>query len=91
MNKCAAVGCGAKISPQLLMCRKHWFIVPKSIRDRVWANYVRGQEKRLDATDAYMAAYHEAVAAVARREGYQAEAQAQSSLAEQYEKKAKEK
>jgi len=25
------------------MCKKHWFMVPKPIRDRVWATYRDGQ------------------------------------------------
>jgi hypothetical protein len=25
------------------MCRRHWYVVPKQIRDRVWATWRSGQ------------------------------------------------
>jgi len=35
--------CNAHVQPEMLMCRKHWFMVPKPLRDRVWATYNPGQ------------------------------------------------
>lgn len=70
MSECAAAGCAAAVHPSRLMCRAHWFLVPKVLRDRVWDSYRRGQETDPAlASAAYMAAYHAAVAHVARREG----------------------
>jgi hypothetical protein len=66
---CHATGCKAKVPPKMLMCRKHWYMVPKPLRDRVWATYVSGQEIRKDPTDEYMDAQRAAVRAVEEREG----------------------
>ncbi len=40
---CHAIGCKIEVPPEMLMCRRHWYMVPKSIRDRVWAAYRPGQ------------------------------------------------
>jgi hypothetical protein len=36
-------GCRAQIDASRLMCRSHWYLVPKQIRDRVWATWRSGQ------------------------------------------------
>lgn len=40
---CHALGCAVPVKPEMLMCRRHWFMVPKPIRDAVWAAYRPGQ------------------------------------------------
>ena len=40
---CPVPGCHAQIDPSRLMCRNHWYLVPKQIRDRVWATWRSGQ------------------------------------------------
>lgn len=42
-GRCPIQGCGAPIDPTRLMCRSHWYLVPKQIRDRVWATWRSGQ------------------------------------------------
>jgi len=66
---CHATRCNAKVPPKMLMCLKHWRMVPRDIQRRVWAAYVPGQEIRKDPTDEYMTVQREAVEAVERREG----------------------
>lgn len=39
MHNCAAKGCSEEIPDHLLMCRSHWFSVPKPIRDEIWEAY----------------------------------------------------
>lgn len=47
-HRCAADGC-AKIVPSAdLMCRTHWFKVPKDLRARVWAGYHAGMGPEYD-------------------------------------------
>lgn len=65
---CHATGCNVKVPPRMLMCRKHWYMVPKPLRDAVWAAYVPGQEVRKDPTDEYMDVQRAAVQAVEERE-----------------------
>ncbi len=69
-HTCHARGCEASCPPKHLMCRMHWFMVPKHLRTAVWEHYQPGQEDR-DATpsEAWHRAADEAIAAVARKEG----------------------
>jgi len=53
----------------MLMCRRHWFMIPKALRAEVWAAYVPGQEVRKDPTDEYLKVQRRAVEAVEKREG----------------------
>jgi hypothetical protein len=41
--RCSVPGCSRPIDPTRLMCRFHWYAVPKEIRDRVWATWRSGQ------------------------------------------------
>lgn len=68
-HQCHAVGCTRVVHPRLLMCRDHWFMVPKAIRDRIWTLYRPGQEQTKNPSLEYMVVFYQAVGAVARREG----------------------
>lgn len=50
-------------------CKKHWFMVPKIIRDRVWKHYRPGQENDKQPNAEYLVAARQAVVAVAEQEG----------------------
>src|SRR5260221_9914101 len=41
--RCPVPGCGDLIDPSRLMCRRHWYRVPKHLRDQVWATWRSGQ------------------------------------------------
>lgn len=49
-SKCAAghhchwPGCGKDVPPAKWGCARHWFMLPKEIRDAIWAAYQPGQE-----------------------------------------------
>ncbi|MCW2904233.1 MAG: hypothetical protein JWO67_6498 [Streptosporangiaceae bacterium] len=66
---CHAAGCKVAVPPKLFMCKSHWFMVPRTLRNRIWAEYVAGQERRKDPTRAYLDVTAEAVAYVATKEG----------------------
>lgn len=66
---CHATGCDTQVPPRMLMCRKHWFMVPREIQAQVWAKYVLGQEIRKDPTPEYLEAMIEAIRAVEKKEG----------------------
>ncbi len=38
-HRCHARQCCISVPPRMLMCRTHWFAVPKKIRDAVWNEY----------------------------------------------------
>lgn len=67
-HHCHARNCGVSVRPEMLMCRKHWFMVPKTIRDEVWRTYRPGQcdDKRPSAE--WHKAADAAIAAVAAKE-----------------------
>ncbi len=71
-HTCHADGCGAQVPPAMCMCRRHWFMVPKSLRDRVWATYRPGQEIDKRPSDEYREAAYRAAEAVAQTEGRRA-------------------
>jgi hypothetical protein len=54
VQSCAIPGCARPIDPSRLMCRCHWYTVPKELRDRVWATWRSGQ-------DAYSREHQDAV------------------------------
>lgn len=66
---CHASGCPVQVPPRMLMCAKHWRMVPKRLRDAVWACYVPGQERRGMPTREYLDAALAAVDYVAELEG----------------------
>lgn len=68
-HECHADGCDVEVPPKMLMCLRHWRMVPRDLQKRVWAEYVPGQEVRKDPTDSYLDVQREAVDVVARKEG----------------------
>lgn len=55
-HECHWPGCTKQVKPALWGCSKHWFSLPESIRNAIWATYRIGQEERLDPSDAYVRA-----------------------------------
>jgi hypothetical protein len=41
-HDCPATACTRRIGQRMLMCRPHWFTVPKALRDAVWDAYAGG-------------------------------------------------
>lgn len=68
-HHCHATGCTASVPPVMWGCKKHWFMVPLAIRNRVWAAYRAGQCDDMNPSDDYCRAARDAVIAVAQREG----------------------
>lgn len=67
-HHCHAWGCSVSTSPEMLMCRRHWFMVPKSLRDRVWAAYRSGQCEDKRPSDEWHRAADEAIKSVYTKE-----------------------
>ena len=42
-SRCPVAGCGEQINPSRLMCRAHWYVVPRELRDLVWATWRSGE------------------------------------------------
>lgn len=60
-HTCHARGCSKVVPPSMLMCLRHWRMVPKSLQRRVWDTYVVGQEVRKDPTPEYLSAAQAAI------------------------------
>lgn len=60
-HTCHATGCEVRVPRAMFMCRRHWFMLPKPMRDAVWAAYVPGQEQRMDPTATYICVTRDAI------------------------------
>lgn len=56
-HHCHWPGCKTIVPPKLHMCARHWYTLPKHLRDLIWRYYVPGQEIRKDPTIEYMEAF----------------------------------
>ena len=58
-HHCHWPGCTVQVPPALWGCRKHWFALPKRLRNLIWRAYRPGQERDLQPSDAYLRAARE--------------------------------
>lgn len=68
MHTCHAAGCSVRTPPEMFMCRKHWFMLPKRIRDMIWSTYRSGQCDDWSISHAYANAAREAVRYIGEKE-----------------------
>lgn len=54
-HTCHWPGCRKQVPPAMWGCRFHWFQLPKTLRDRVWAAYRPGQEETGNVSEDYVA------------------------------------
>jgi hypothetical protein len=43
VGACPITCCGDPIDPSRLMCRRHWYEVPRQLRDHVWTTWRSGE------------------------------------------------
>lgn len=79
-HTCHATGCTKAIPPEMFMCKKHWFMLPKRIRDRIWQTYRPGQCDDWQITSEYAEAAKEGVRFVASAEGIDPDVQVYEML-----------
>ena len=53
---CPWPGCQIEVPRRMWGCRAHWYRVPKSLRNRIWATYVPGQEVTMTPSREYVLA-----------------------------------
>lgn len=68
-HTCHAIGCNLIVPPRMLMCLRHWRMVPKALQADVWATYRPGQEIDKQPSEAYRLAQRAAIDAVAQKGG----------------------
>ncbi len=57
------------VPPRMLMCLKHWKLVPRVTQLMIWAEYREGQEEDKRPSRIYLIVQRAAIAQVADREG----------------------
>lgn len=67
-HPCHADRCSVDVDPSMLMCGRHWRMVPRGLQRELWAAYVPGQERRKDPTPEYLVVQERCVCAVAVKE-----------------------
>jgi DNA polymerase len=67
-HHCHARGCEKPVPPEMLMCRGHWFSLPKNLRDAVWRTYREGQCDDMRPSREWHAAADAAIEYVFNRE-----------------------
>ena len=68
-HTCHAYGCSRRVHPRLLMCLRHWKMVPQAIQRNIWKYYRPGQEIDKHPSDEYILVQRAAVWAVYVAEG----------------------
>lgn len=53
-HHCHWPGCKEQVPPALWGCRKHWYRLPKHLRDRIWETFRPGQEKNMTPSKEYL-------------------------------------
>lgn len=68
-HTCHATGCDVPVPPVMFMCKRHWFSLPKQMRDEVWRTYRLGQCDDWQISQEYSNAAKAAVTYIAKQEG----------------------
>lgn len=67
-HTCHARGCKVVTKPEMLMCFRHWKIVPAILQREVWKHYRHGQCDDKQPSKEWMKAADDAIAAVYDKE-----------------------
>ena len=67
-HHCHATACRVEVPPEMFMCKRHWFSLPRSMRNRIWSTYRVGPCDDMNPSDAYCEAAKACVIFVAERE-----------------------
>lgn len=53
-HHCHWPGCTEQVPPAMWGCKKHWFTLPKYLRDKIWKAFRPGQETNLTPSKDYI-------------------------------------
>lgn len=67
-HHCHARNCTTPVKPELLMCLKHWRMVPKKLQQEVWKHYRPGQCDDKEPSEEWFKAADAAILAVFEKE-----------------------
>lgn len=66
-HHCHWPGCNAKVPPALWGCRRHWYMLPATLRARIWLHYKPGQEVSKTPSAEYIAVANDVQAWIKRQ------------------------
>lgn len=58
-HTCHWPDCTAQVPPTMWGCKRHWFMLPLTLRNRIWATYRPGQEVDMSPSKEYLAVARE--------------------------------
>ncbi len=67
-HHCHARGCKVLTDPTMLMCKRHWRMVPLHLQQAVWATYRDGQCDDKNPSEEWHVAADAAIAFVAKKD-----------------------
>lgn len=67
-HHCHATNCKVSVPPVMFMCKRHWFSLPKVLRNKIWATYREGQCDDWNPSVEYCLAAIECVKFIASKE-----------------------
>ena len=67
-HHCHAKGCTKHVPPEMLMCHRHWPMVPAELKRPVWRHYRVGQCDDKRPSSAWLSAARDAICSVAEQE-----------------------
>lgn len=70
-HTCHATGCKTHVPPEMFMCKRHWFSLPKPMQRAIWKTYRPGQCEDWNISHEYAEAARTAVKFIAAKEGVQ--------------------
>lgn len=53
-HHCHWPGCSEQVKPAVWGCRRHWYMLPLGLRNKVWAAYRAGQEETMSPSMGYV-------------------------------------
>ena len=68
-HHCHAEGCKTEVPPRKFMCKRHWYMLSKADRDRVWDLYTPFQEVTKTPSMEYLEHAQACIEKIAIREG----------------------
>ena len=72
-HHCHATLCEVEVPPEMFMCKRHWFSLPKRLRDKIWNTYRVGQCDDMNPSKEYCQAAKECLVFIANKEGIEAD------------------
>ena len=75
MHHCHATNCEVRVPTEMFMCRRHWFMLPKHLRDSIWRTYREGQCDDMNPSKVYCETAKLCLTYIANKEGIEPDVQ----------------